>query len=219
MMLEASEIRGRLLAEGGPDLPAGEKSARRLARFAAEVAHWGSRTHLVGRTRSDENIMANLLDSIHLLRFAERFLGEAREERMAADIGSGAGFPGIVWAILNRSLRLSLYERREKARIFLERTAAILELGDRVSVKGEARRAEGGGAFDIVTSKAAGRLGAIAPVAAGLLLAEGLYVTVKGDAWKDELREMGSGPLELEEAAPLPAGRGTMLALRKGSDR
>ena len=218
MTLEGKEIRRRLEEEGEPSIPGGGSVQDLLERFAKEVARWSSRTHLVGRSKKEENILISLLDSLHLLRFAERSGEpgkEARARRMVADIGSGAGFPGVVWAIARPDMDVTLFERREKPRLFLERTAALLGLGGTVVVSGDTNRYEQSDVFDIIASKAAGRLDVIAPIAGELLRAGGIYVTIKGGGWEEEMASMGEGLFDLESEGRLPDGRGSMLLLRK----
>jgi 16S rRNA (guanine(527)-N(7))-methyltransferase RsmG len=189
-----------------------------LARFAGEVRRWSSRTHLVGKSNIEENIMISLLDSLHLLRFTERSGDLERENGSrseVADIGSGAGFPGIVWAIARPDIDLTLFERREKPRLFLERTVTLLGLEGVVSVGGEAKESERAGRYDLVISKAAGRLDAIVPMAVELLSPGGAYLTIKGEGWKDELSGAAEGPMNLATSKKLPGGRGAMLRFRR----
>jgi 16S rRNA (guanine527-N7)-methyltransferase len=218
MMLNGEEIRRRLEEEGGSPFPRGGPVQDLLERFAGEVARWGSRTHLVGRSNIKENILISLLDSLHLLSFAERS-GDlepvAGRRRAVADIGSGAGFPGIVWAVARPDMDVTMFERREKPRLFLERTAALLGLGGAVVVGGDAGRSDRTGFFDLVVSKAAGRLDAILPIAEEFLRTEGIYVTIKGEGWESEMPGTGEGSMGLESVERLPGGRGSMLRLRR----
>ncbi len=217
MILEGAEIRRRLEEEGAP-LSAGESVQDLLSRFAGEVRRWGGRMHLVGKSNIEENIMISLLDSLHLLRFAERsgeIAGKNGGRSAVADIGSGAGFPGIVWSIARPDMDITLFERREKPRLFLERTVALLGLEGIASVRGEARDGRGEARFDLVVSKAAGRLEAIVPLAMELLAPGGIYLTIKGEGWRGELPGTAEGPMGFEKAEELPGGRGKMLRFRR----
>lgn len=215
MILGGPEILGRLEAEGILPQEGGGARVDLLARFAGEVALWGSRTHLVGRSNRERNILVSLLDSMHLLRMAERsgILGAHGRRVRVADIGAGAGFPGMIWAIARTDTEITLFERRGKPRLFLERTAKLLGLAERVAVEGDAEPSDRREEYDIVVSKAAGRLVVIIPIAVGLLRRGGAYMTIKGKNWEEELQEAGS--MNLESVEPLPGNRGSMLALRK----
>lgn len=216
--MDGKEIGRRLEEEGGSPFPRGGPVRDLLERFAGEVARWGSRTHLVGRSNIEENILISVLDSLHLLSFAERsgdLEPAAGRKREVADIGSGAGFPGIVWAIARPDIDVTLFERREKPRLFLERTAALLGLGGAVVVGGDANRCERPGSFDLIISKAAGRLEVIMPIAGELLRAGGIYLTIKGEGWQGEVSSMAEGLMGLEKAERLPGDRGSMLRMRR----
>ena len=211
---------GRRLKEEGAPVPEGEASRGLLSRFAEEVRRWGVRTHLVGKSKIEENIMTSLLDSLHLLNFAERAgdLDRKSVERCAvADIGSGAGFPGLVWAIARPEAAIVLFERRERPRLFLDRTVKLLGLEGTASVEGEAGGSGRAGSFDIAISKAAGRLGVMLPVADELLSSGGTYLTIKGGGWRGELSDATAGSMACAKEEGLPGRRGVMLRFRKGS--
>ncbi len=219
MISDGRGINERLVEEGGSAFPPGDPALDRFERFAADVAQWARRTHLVGKSKIEENVMISLLDSLHLLRFAERSgdLGVPGDRRIAAaDIGSGAGFPGIVWAIARPELAITLFERREKPRLFLERAIRLLGLGGTADVRGVAAGGNLDGRFDLVVSKAAGRLDEMLPIAGALLRRGGVYLTVKGEGWRDEMAGAATGEMELETSEDMPGDRGTMLRLRKG---
>lgn len=200
------------------ELPAGPSGAA-LCRFAGEVARWSGRVHLVGRKHMEENITVLALDSLHLLRFAERARalqpGGDGSAAAVADIGSGAGFPGMVWKIVRPDVEMTLFERREKPALFIERVIAGLRLKGVRVVAADAEAFEAERPFDLVVSKASGRLGAIAPIAERILRVEGAYLTIKGKHWQREIAEPGGGVLAFESDAPLPHNRGSMLQFRK----
>jgi 16S rRNA (guanine(527)-N(7))-methyltransferase RsmG len=196
---------------------------RKLFLFAEEVARWSGRVHLVGKKNIADTIGTLVLDSLHLIRFAEEAgaLREATCGRKAAvaDIGSGAGFPGMVWKIARPDLDVSLFERRRKPSAFLERTIAALGLEGVCVIEADAGRDGGGRSFDIVVSKAAGRLDVTVPIVEGMLRLEGAYLTIKGPGWQQEAAAVGSGALRLDSSEPLPDGRGAMLLLRRRAQR
>lgn len=107
---------------------------RRLERHLDLVMAWNVRVDLVAPASREELMKRHLLDSLLLLVMAD-----PPRESWVADVGSGAGFPGLVWAIARPDLRLVLLEPRQRRAAFLER--AVLELQvPRVEVV--ARRAE-----------------------------------------------------------------------------
>ncbi|WOP19592.1 16S rRNA (guanine(527)-N(7))-methyltransferase RsmG [Raineyella sp. LH-20] len=76
-----------------------------------------------------------------------------------ADVGSGAGLPGLVVAIGRPDVRVSLIEPLQRRVNFLEQAVSDLGLEERVEVlRGRAEEFDPGVGFDVVTSRAVGAL-------------------------------------------------------------
>jgi len=189
----------------------------RMDRYVEEVALWSDRMHLIGKGRMRRNLELLILDSLLLLKAAEESVLRREPGRAwrVADIGSGAGFPGIVWKILTPSIDVTLFERKMKPQLFLDRIISLLGLDGARVVGQDASTFKGPGAFDLAASKAAGRLGIILPLAEKLLIPGGAYVTIKGRAWREELSEPGQGVMRLDSTRELPEKRGFALIFRK----
>lgn len=121
----------------------------------------------------------------------------ATAERIA-DIGSGAGFPGLVLAVAQPAAKVELIESVGRKCDFMRR--AIDEAGianaEVVNARSEELAAPGRArdSFDAVTARAVGRLSTLAELASPLLREDGVLVAWKGK--RDEEEE-----LELERAA------------------
>jgi 16S rRNA (guanine(527)-N(7))-methyltransferase RsmG len=93
-----------------------------------------------------------------------------RAARRVADLGSGAGFPGLVLAIVLPQARVTLLERKAERCSFLRRAIAELGIQNAEVVQGPVERWSGGaGACDLVTSRKLGRFDTIAEWCAPLL--------------------------------------------------
>ncbi len=212
-----------LAASGVP--PISSEQHETLGTFVREVMLWSGRLHLIGKSSIRRTIASLVADSWMLYRLAhERGVlrpagieGSSGTVRVA-DIGSGAGFPGVVWKIANPALDVTLFERREKPLRFLERSVVLLGL-EGLHVRDEDVGAGyASGKFDVAVSKAAGRLPDIAPIAASLLRGGGAYLTVKGGGWQGEVVRIDGPMLRLTASEELPGGRGAMLVfIREGS--
>jgi 16S rRNA (guanine527-N7)-methyltransferase len=148
---EMGEIAETALRRAGFGNEAPE-ALRQLSLYLQEVDFWNARMHLVGKGRFGTSLELLVFDSLTMLTAAgESGLAASR----VADIGSGAGFPGVVWKIIRPRLDLTLFERRLKPQLFLERV--VLRLGLKgITVFGEdAAKCKEAGAFDLVISKAA----------------------------------------------------------------
>jgi 16S rRNA (guanine(527)-N(7))-methyltransferase RsmG len=122
-----------------------------------------------------------------------------------ADIGSGAGFPGLTLAIALPETRVALLENVAEKCDFLRRAVEELELDNVEVVEGPAQEwSEGAGKCDVVTSRKAGRPKTIIEWSAPLLAPGGAIVVWPGST--DLKREV------LEEAAGAAEAAGLRLA-------
>ena len=114
-----------------------------------------------------------------------------------ADVGSGAGLPGLVWAIARPDLKVTLIEPLLRRTTFL--TEAIDELGlANVSVV-RARADEISDAFDVVTARAVADLGRLVSWCLPLVRPGGVLLALKGESvsaevamWTEAMRQDGA---------------------------
>ncbi len=203
--------------------PLGAEAAGRMCSFIDMVKEWGEKIHLVGRENIEENIETQAVDSALMLKALEKEIaggeGSEREGRVpdgfrVADIGSGAGFPGMVWKILSPAIDIVLFERKIKQALFLERAARMLK-AEGVKVSGSDAADYTGEKFDAVCSKASGNLETMMPLAERMLKTGGLYLTIKGRGWPGERERVG--PLEGKSIfeIPLDMKRGVAVVFKK----
>jgi 16S rRNA (guanine527-N7)-methyltransferase len=106
------------------DVP--HETFERLARFVAHLREENGRQNLVSAATLERVWSRHILDSAQLLRFAP-------EEGNWVDIGTGAGFPGLVVAAL-RDAPVTLVESRRLRVEFLRQGVELLEVADRVEL-------------------------------------------------------------------------------------
>lgn len=126
-----------------------------------------------------------------------------------ADIGAGAGFPGLVLALALPEARVDLIESQRRKCELIERLGAAAGAANARAVCARAEEwagAEGAGAYDAVTARAVGPLALLAEYGAPLLREGGVLVAWKGK--RDEAEEAAgaaaAAALGLEPAAVLP---------------
>ena len=103
----------------GIELQAHELEA--LDRYLRILEQWSARMNLVATRSRDEIIDRHLIDSLALARWA-------RTARVAVDLGSGAGFPGVPLAVIAPRVRFHLIEPRTKRSSFLRHVARTIGL-------------------------------------------------------------------------------------------
>lgn len=104
-----------------------------------------------------------------------------------ADLGSGAGLPGLVVAILRPDLNVTLVEPMARRTAFLAECAEELKLGNVQVCRGRAEELAGQIQADVVMSRAVAQLGRLAELSAGLCKPGGLVLAIKGDSAAAEL--------------------------------
>ena len=120
----------------------------RLKLYASMLEDWGARHNLVSRASLGHMWRRHFWDSAQLIPLIPQ------ETRSVVDLGSGAGFPGLVLAecLRGQGLRVVLYEATAKKCRFLEAVAARLELI--VQVRCERVEDAGPEPFDVVAARA-----------------------------------------------------------------
>jgi 16S rRNA (guanine527-N7)-methyltransferase len=123
-----------------------------LAEYAALVLDWGARINLTGARTAEVLADEHLADALALLRHLPA--GPFR----LIDVGSGAGLPGLVLALLRADASVTLLEPVAKKHAFLAHAIRSLALTTRASARVERLEAhlagEGRGAYDVAVSRA-----------------------------------------------------------------
>jgi 16S rRNA (guanine527-N7)-methyltransferase len=120
-------------------------------------------------------------------------VGELRNAGRIADIGSGAGFPGLVLAVVLPEAHVDLIESVGRKCDFIERAIEAAEIPNATVLNArseELAAAEGREAYDAVTARAVGRLSTLAELASPLLREGGILVAWKGKRDPDEERQL-----------------------------
>jgi 16S rRNA (guanine527-N7)-methyltransferase len=129
---------------------------------------------------------------------------------LLVDLGSGAGLPGIVLAMLLPDSEVILLEPALRRATFLEECVAELALANARVVRARAEQMAGELAADVVTARAVAPLDRLAALAVGLLKPGGILLAVKGAKASAEVRDAQAalGRLGLRDAEVLVAGSG-----------
>ena len=208
-------------AHGGPP-PWGPAAEERVRALLALIARWSGAVRLVADPSPEEVRRRHVLDSARLAPL----LPGARGSRTVVDIGSGAGFPGLVLALLGEAREAHLVESNSRRAAFLREAAALAAPGSRVVV--HARRAEELGRdparprADAATARAVGPPSEVLKLAAPLLapggvcllhIGEGAAAGLSGPGgrglppgWRLEPgTRPGEGPILVVRPPPAPA--------------
>ena len=106
------------------------------------------------------------------------------------DVGSGAGFPGLVLKILRPDMQLTMLDSLQKRVAFQRRTADALGLENVACIAGRAEEETAlRESFDAVTSRAVARLGMLCELCLPLVKPGGVFLAMKGPDPEEELTE------------------------------
>jgi 16S rRNA (guanine527-N7)-methyltransferase len=157
--------------------------AEALLDYVELLARWNAAYNLTAVRDPQAMVTSHLLDSLAVAHLV-------RGERLA-DVGSGAGLPGIPLAILRPELQVTLIDSNGKKARFLRAAVRTLRLDN---ARIEARRVEDvRGEYDTVTARAFSGLGQMLRLAGHLLAPDGILLALKGQLRKDEILELPDG--------------------------
>lgn len=141
-------------------------------RFADALARHGEELGLIGPLELPR------LWTRHILNSA--LVAPLLKPGRVGDVGSGAGLPGLVLAIMRPDVSFTLIEPMERRVAWLEGQAAELELENVDVVRARAEEAKLKGVLDQVTARAVSALRTLIPITAPLLRPGGELVLMKG---------------------------------------
>jgi len=103
-----------------------QDSIYKLEAFSRELVDYNNKFNLIGKSTIDTIWERHILDSAQLVKFID-----FRDNISVSDLGTGAGFPGIVLAIFNTNLKfhVKLYE---KSRV---KTKFLISICDKLNIK------------------------------------------------------------------------------------
>ena len=216
-MLE--EILRAGLAELG--LSCDEQALDRFRRYYEILEEQNKVMNLTAISGEEDVARLHFLDCAALLRFAEL------EGKRVIDVGSGAGFPGLVLKILRPELDLTLLDSLDKRVRFLAQTAELLGLDGLSCLHRRAEEAaELRGQFDAAVSRAVARLDTLSELCLPFVKTGGLFLAMKGPAAAEELDQarrairLLGGRVERCEEYPVPGTqlRHCAVLIRKEKD-
>ena len=196
-------------------ISASAEQVEALERYAALLVEWNEKMNLTAIVDPEGIRVKHFLDSALALRYLDL-------SGRVVDVGTGAGFPGLVWAILRPDLEITLLDSLQKRLTFLE--AVCRELGVRASLVHA--RAEDAGRdpalrerFDCATARAVAGMNVLSEYCLPLVKTGGVFAALKGPQMEEEMaaarkaiRVLG-GEVERVESYELIGGDQRRLAI------
>ena len=184
-----------------------ESKAEAMKRFFILLQETNAEMNLTRIDEEKEAVVKHFYDSLAVTRLL-------KVSGKVADIGSGAGFPGIVLAIAFPEAHFSLVESNGKKCRFLHQAVEALDLGNVSIINARAENLREKETFDIAIARAVSDLRVLTELIAPLLKVGGRFVAMKGRNADEELmlathalKEMNLS-LEQEDTFELPEEMG-----------
>ena len=168
--------------------PLTKEQADQLAAYYALLIEWNEKMNLTAITEPHEVAVKHIVDSLSAFD-APLFTEGVR----AVDVGTGAGFPGLVLKIFFPSMELVLLDSLQKRVKFLETVVSTLGLKGVACVHGRAEEAARQKAyrerFDLAFSRAVARLSVLAEYTLPFVRVGGSLLALKGARYAEEMAE------------------------------
>ena len=182
-----SEALDKGLASLGLDLD--EATQAKLLAYLDLIAKWTRVYNLTAVRDAEEMLSHHVLDSLAVispLRREMTALPRADAQRSLLDVGSGAGLPGVVIAIVCPEVQVTCVDTVAKKAAFIQQVAASLKLPN---LKGLHARVETlTQAFDIVCSRAFASLLDFTTWSRAALASDGVWLAMKGKLPEQEMQ-------------------------------
>jgi len=161
------------------------KQLDQLDKYYHLLIEWNEKINLTRITEEKDVYLKHFYDSLTLSKVID-----LNNDLMVCDIGTGAGFPGIVLKIVYPNLKITLVDALLKRVNFLNEVIKELGLSDIIAIHSRAEdyvkfhKNE----YDIVTCRAVSRLSNLLNYSTPLLKKNGYFIPMKGNC-EDEIKE------------------------------
>ncbi len=156
-----------------------------LASYLELLDHWNGAYNLTAVRQVEDMVSRHVLDSLSVLPF----IGTGP----VADVGTGAGLPGLVLALARREQRFALIDASGKKTRFIEHAVRQLGLDNVTVVRERVEDYRPGEDFPTVISRAFASLKQFASDAGHLVAPAGRLLAMKGELPESELADLPAG--------------------------
>ncbi len=208
-MAERDRLRHRLddgLAVLGLDLP--DAIRVQLIAYVELLARWNAAYNLTAVRDPGDMVARHLLDSLVIVPHVSG--------ATLADLGSGAGLPGIPLALVAPQRQVTLVDSNGKKARFLREAVRSLKLANVRVIEGRVQDVPG--QFDCITARAFATLADMLDWAGGLLAEGGHWLAMKGKLADEEIAAVPAGfRIEQVVALDVPAivGERHLIVVRR----
>lgn len=160
-----------------------EGAMDKLLAYLALLVKWNAAYNLTAIRDPEQMVIKHLLDSLSIVPYVQG--------GSLIDVGTGAGLPGLVLAIVKPDLRVTLLDSNGKKVRFLRQVIADLQIKNAEAV--QTRVEEFDRTFDLVSSRAFATLADMVNGSRQLLAGQGEFLAMKGQQPAEEIAALPAG--------------------------
>lgn len=166
-----------------------DKMMEQLDLYAAYLKEYNEKINLTAITEYEDVLDKHFYDSLLLI--------DRKIEGSLVDVGTGAGFPGVVLKIVLPELKVILVEPIGKRCVFLESLIDKLGLKDItvINERGEDYSLKHREEYDYVTARAVSNLNSLIEVTGAMVKVDGYFICLRGKDGRQEI-EVASKAIE-----------------------
>lgn len=159
-----------------------DKELSLLDKYYKLLVEWNEKINLTAITKEEDVYLKHFYDSLTMNKIID-----LKNYESLCDVGSGAGFPGLVLKIFFPNLKIDLVDSLNKRVIFLDEVIKELELKDISAIHSriEDYVKDNREKYDIVTARAVTNLSNLLELCIPITKVEGYFIPLKGS--NDEL--------------------------------
>ena len=146
----------------------------KLNKFYNLLIEWNEKINLTRIVDEKDVYLKHFYDSLTITKEID-----LSKVNTLCDVGTGAGFPGIVLKIMYPNLRVTLIDSLQKRVNYLNEIIKVLELTDIEAI--HSRGEDYKGSFDVVTSRAVANIEKLVKYTMHLLSKDGVFIAMKGN--------------------------------------
>lgn len=177
------------------DITISDEAREKLSRYYELLIEWNEKMNLTAITEPEEVALKHFADCLTLLTYVDIQQGAS-----LIDVGTGAGFPGMVLRIARPDIRLTLLDSLNKRLLFLDEVCAELGIDDVTLIHSRAEdgsRTELRDSFDYAVSRAVASLNVLCEYDLPYVKSGGRFVAMKGKDAQAETDEAENALKEL----------------------
>lgn len=196
-----------------------EEQLSQLEKYASFLLEYNEHTNLTAIREEADVYLKHFYDSLSIVNYID-----FKNYETLVDIGTGAGFPGMVLKIVFPHLKVTLIDSNNKKIKFLEELTKILNIQnvETINARSEEYARSHKDSYDIVTARAVTSMPILSELCLPLVKIDGYFIPLKSDisselpAAKDIIKELNGSIESINEfKLPIEESKRTIIKIKK----